>query len=166
MVKPKLSIFAAPLLWACCSLAAEPDPGSLRACAAEKDDGLRLACYDREVRDVMPLPSVVAPADRPAEPPRVEDKFGARGGELARKQAREDEKVQLKEVSARVTSLEQRPRGERVFTLDNGQVWVEKRRANYMPVEVGETVTITSGALGAYRLSEDTGRSTQVQRVQ
>jgi hypothetical protein len=53
-----------------------------------------------------------------------------------------------------------------VFTLDNGQVWVEKRRESYLPVEVGETVTIVAGALGAFRLRQASGRSTQVQRVQ
>ena len=164
-MKRKLMMLLGFLSWACCSLAlaAEPNREALRACVAEKDEGLRLACYDRELQSLVAQPAAPEP---PPEPDVQEDKFGARGGEMARKQARAEEKTAIKEVVARITSLGQRPRGERVFTLDNGQVWVEKRRESYLPVEVGETVTIVAGALSSYRLSEASGRSTQVQRVQ
>ena len=166
----KSEMLCALTLWACGSIAVAAESGAdaLRACAAEKDDAIRLACYDREVGHAAAQPATAAapaPVLAPTTPEAPLDTFGARGGEMARKKAREEEKTEIKEVTVRITALAQRPRGERVFTLDNGQVWVEKRRTPYLPVKEGDTVTITAGALSAFRLSVG-GRSTQVQRLQ
>lgn len=45
---------------------AQDVPASLRACAAESDPGLRLDCYDREMKRLLAAP---APAVRPTSPP-------------------------------------------------------------------------------------------------
>jgi hypothetical protein len=68
-------------------------------------------------------------------------------------------------MSATVTSIDKRPRGELVVTLDNGQVWAQKNADRYFPLEVGDTVEILAGALGSFRLLAGS-RATAVTRVQ
>ena len=70
-----------------------------------------------------------------------------------------------KRMSATVTSIDKRPRGELVVTLDNGQVWAQKNADRYFPLEVGDTVEILAGALGSFRLLAGS-RATAVTRVQ
>jgi hypothetical protein len=70
-----------------------------------------------------------------------------------------------KRMSATVTAIEKRPRGELVVTLDNGQVWAQKNADRYFPLEVGDPVAILAGALGSFRLIAGS-RATPVTRVQ
>jgi hypothetical protein len=70
-----------------------------------------------------------------------------------------------KRMSATVTVIDKRPRGELVVTLDNGQVWAQKNVDRYFPLEVGDPVEILAGALGSFRLIAGS-RSTAVTRVQ
>ena len=48
-------------------------------------------------------------------------------------------------MSATVTAIDKRPRGELVVTLDNGQVWAQKNAERYFPLEVGDPVAILAG---------------------
>jgi uncharacterized cupin superfamily protein len=98
----------------------------ITACTREKDDALRLACFDR--------------AAAPQEPA-------------------------AKRISATVTAIETRTRGELVVTLDNGQVWAQKDSGTYFPLKVGDAVTILAGTLGSFRLISG-NRATAVTRVQ
>jgi len=145
-----------------------------RACLKVSDDAQRLACFDREIGRLA-TPSAPAAASAAAEaaaatkaapPPAVasEAEFGVRGSAVARKQ--EDEKSQLDSLSARVTNVSTRPRGERVVTLDNDQVWVELKAESYFPVKAGDQVTIQAGTLNSYRMQLPSGRSTHVRRLQ
>ena len=70
-----------------------------------------------------------------------------------------------KRMSATVTSIDKRPRGELVVTLDNGQVWAQKSADRYFPLEIGDTVEILAGALGSFRLIAGS-RAIAVTRVQ
>ena len=73
-------------------------------------------------------------------------------------------KAVTKRISAIVTGIEKRPRGELVITLDNGQVWAQKEAA-YFPLKVGDPVAILAGALGSFRLIV-ANRATAVTQVQ
>ncbi|MGC1386532.1 MAG: hypothetical protein WA807_00840, partial [Steroidobacteraceae bacterium] len=64
-----------------------------------------------------------------------------------------------------VAKLATRPRGELVVTLDNGQVWQQLTAVDYFPLKAGDTVEISSGALGSYVLSAPSKRSTKVTRI-
>ena len=135
-----------------------------RACAAQSDDAHRLACYDREIGRLIakePHAAAVAPAKAPAP----EASFGARGSEVARKQEQASP-PQPGNLTAKIAKVDQRPRGERVMTLDNGQVWVERSAASFFPVKVGDQITIQAGTLGSYRLQLPSGRSTLVTRLE
>jgi hypothetical protein len=108
------------------ALAAEDDLAArIAACTREKDDALRLACFDRAAVPQEPAP---------------------------------------KRISAIVTAIETRTRGELVVTLDNGQVWAQKESGAYFPLKVGEPVTILAGTLGSFRLISG-NRATAVTRV-
>ena len=122
----------------------------LRACTQEHDDGKRLACFDRETVALPPL-------DRdqkavPASPPE----FGLiEKANPARPQKETD----------RVAAVTQRPNGVLVFSLENGQLW-KATDQQYLPVHVGDSVTIHAGALGSFWLSAaGSNRTVRVTRV-
>jgi hypothetical protein len=152
----------------------------VRACRTETDDARRLSCYDRAAAtlDKSAAPSapsaraapatvnapkapanVVAPASAPASSAAAE--FGVSEGPLAAKR----QATGLKQITAVVTSVSVRPRGELLMTLDNGQVWQQNQAVEYFPLNVGDTVKISSAALGSYLLLTPAKRTTKVTRV-
>ena len=125
-------------------------PPGLRACAQEKDDPQRLACYDREMAHYTVPP---------------EQAFGLTPEKVRKTQHIESVAAEPQRLSATVTSLAQRPHGEIVFTLDNGQVWVQQEAADSR-VKVGDVISIKPGSFGSYFLYSTSGRATRVKRVQ
>jgi hypothetical protein len=130
----------------------------IAACTREQDDARRLACFDRAA---APKAAAASPKVSAAET------FGVQGSELAR--SRDDGKPEPedapKRISAKVTAIEKRARGELVVTLDNGQVWAQKEVGAYFPLKVGDPVAILAGTLGSFRLIAG-NRATAVTRVQ
>ena len=152
-------LFAATLLSSLAhpALAADDELAQrIAACTRERDDALRLACFDRAAAPSAPAPKVDA-----------QQTFGVHGSELARSRDDGDEKSDAppKRITAKVTTVDKRPRGELVFTLDNGQVWAQKEVGAYFPVKAGDPVTILAGTLGSFRLVV-ANRATAVTRVQ
>jgi hypothetical protein len=149
------------------------------ACAAMTDEAARLNCFDRAADDLKPpvvvaeppapepaaapvpaaAPAPAAAAKAPTEPLAM---FGM-NPELASKQ--EPEKVELTQISAVVVEITKRTRGERVMTLDNGQVWTEKGAESYFRVKVGDTVVIKKISMGGYRMVGRGNRASAVRRI-
>lgn len=173
----------APLLHPCASIAAEGSAlERAQACVDLSDDARRLACYDAAMgvdsdseraaganaanppvaqnAPVSPVPSS-APED-----PTATERFGY-SGDIAREKVDREAAAapKLKMLQARITAIERLPLGEFVVTLDNGQVWRQKSKESIGPLHVGDQVTIRAGALGSFRLSGSSNRSTLVQRV-
>lgn len=143
------------------ALAADDDLAQrIAACTREHDDARRLACFDR---------AAAPQAAAQIAAPKVDatQTFGVQGSELARN--RDDDKPQSetapKKISATVTAIEKRARGELVVTLDNGQVWAQKEVGAYFPLKIGDPVAILAGTLGSFRLIAG-NRATAVTRVQ
>ena len=139
------------------ALAADDDLAQrIAACTREQDAARRLACFDRAAPKAAASPKVDAT-----------ETFGVHGSELAR--SRDDGKPESeappKRISAQVTAIEKRARGELVITLDNGQVWAQKEVGSYFPLKVGDPVSILAGTLGSFRLIAG-NRATAVTRVQ
>jgi hypothetical protein len=172
------------------------------ACARERDDTARLACFDRLTENAAAAASTSAPAPqapgavKTADPPvapaaaatataagtaagaagaaapstkSAVDDFGVKGSEVARQRDAEAQKQpgapeKIDHINASVAALSTRGHGEMVVTLDNGQVWAQKE-AQYIPIKVGDKVTILAGALHSYRLVAS-GRATAVTRIQ
>jgi hypothetical protein len=122
----------------------------LRACTQEHDDGKRLACFDRETVALPPLGR--EQKEVRASPPE----FGlVEKPNAARPQNETD----------RLEAVTQRPNGALVFSLENGQLW-KATDQQYLPVHVGDSVTIRAGALGSFWLSAaGSNRTVRVTRV-
>jgi hypothetical protein len=79
------------------------------------------------------------------------DEFGMTE-QLANQSPDVDWPAELTEISATVTEVHKRPGGEHVVTLDNGQVWTEKRVEHGFRVKEGDTLVIKKGRMGGYRM--------------
>ena len=128
----------------------------IAACTSEQDDARRLACFDRAAAPKAAAPKVDATQT-----------FGVQGSELARSREDSDSRPEgpPKRISASVTAIDKRPRGELLITLDNGQVWAQKEAGAYFPLKVGDPVAVLAGTLGSFRLIAG-NRATAVTRVQ
>lgn len=71
----------------------------------------------------------------------------------------------IEDITATVAEISARPYGELIIRLDNGQVWEQKHVDRRFKLRVGETVTVKKGGVTGYRLSGDSNRSIQVQRI-
>jgi hypothetical protein len=151
-------------------------PDALRACHAEMDIARRVTCYDRVTASLdkptdgpnsTASPATTQTAASGAETPGTKDRsaaaeFGVREGPLdAKKQT-----AAPRQISAVITRIERRPRGELVMTLDNGQVWAQIEPPEYFPLQVGDRVQISAAWLGSYLLLAPSKRSTRVSRIQ
>jgi hypothetical protein len=134
------------------------------ACAAEKDDTRRLACFDAAVDRARTAPANPAPVVV-AAPLSQEEKFGLRGELKQEKAQKVPELQELEQLQAQVTKVSTKPHGELVVTLENGQVWTEIQTNSGARVKAGDRVAIKSGALGSFLLVAPNGRSTRVTRV-
>ncbi|HLT89672.1 MAG TPA: hypothetical protein VKZ85_01915 [Woeseiaceae bacterium] len=146
---------------------AEEVPDAFRRCAGLEDDAERLACYDRAVgREI---------AGRTAQAPEATDGVpeSARAPAAAEPAAAvagfglpTERKEGIREISATVERITVRANGERIFTLDNGQVWVEDSPTRSVRVKEGDTVRIRAGLFNSFRLSVgESRRSTAVDRA-
>jgi hypothetical protein len=162
-------------LSATCATADEPDD-RLRRCADVESDAQRLACYDNASRQksaqpsgeqeavAEPAASVPAAAEAPATSmaprPAAEDRFGVGAPPEPESPAEEPD-----ELGGNITAIEVRRNGERIFTLDNGQVWAEKSPSPSLHLKVGDRIAIKSGLFGSHRLFGSGNRSSGVYRV-
>lgn len=141
-------------------------PADFLACAAERDDARRLACFDAAVSQAKAQPAASQPP--PVAAPTLlskEEKFGLRGDLKQEKAKQAPELAELKELQASVTKVAAKPYGELVLTLDNGQVWYEIQTNTGVRVKVGDPVVIKAGALNSFILVAPNGRSSKVSRV-
>ena len=124
---------------------------TLRRCAKERDPAQRLACFDAIVSTLPQLE-----ADRFGMTADIERKRDP----LAVQQAKDEV------LSGKISGLRQTPRGEWIFTLDNGQVWVQAEASPNIAFAVGEGVHIKHGAMSSLWLLADQHRKVRVKRLQ
>jgi hypothetical protein len=130
--------------------AAEPLADGLRRCARESDREQRLACYDALANS---LPKVEA------------DQFGMTAAIAQQREPEAAQHVEPAVLPATIAALQEGRSGEWIFTLDNGQVWVQAEPRPGMRFAVGEHVQIEHGAMSSLWLAADKGRKTRVRRV-
>ena len=124
---------------------------TLRRCAKESDPAQRLACFDAIV---SALPQLEA------------DRFGMTA-DIERKRNPEAVPQAKHEVlTGKISALRQAPHGERIFTLDNRQVWIEAETRPNLQFAVGEEVHIEHGAMSSLWLVADQHRKVRVERQQ
>jgi hypothetical protein len=131
--------------------AIEPLADGLRRCSLESDEAKRLACFD---------------ALASALPKIRSDQFGMTV-DIARKRdpvAGFDSRNDV--LPGKITALQEVANGQFIFTLDNGQLWIQAEPKPGVHFAVGETVQIEHGAMGSLWLAADHHRKTRVKRIQ
>jgi hypothetical protein len=173
----------------------DPLPVQLKHCAALTDAGVRLACYDAlagssasnqvsaptaatsssavtagiaasnsppAASSAPPAATGAQPAASGASPAQADMEFGVHNGPLEAKLINPQRE---KHMLAVVSAISNRPRGELIVTLDNGQVWAQIEATRY-PLKPGDQVEIDVGAMGSYVLwSPSNRRATKVTRI-
>lgn len=114
--------------------------GQLRECAAMKEDDDRLACFDK-VSANLPGEATAATGPVPSPPPKAD--------------------VPTR-ITAQVTTLRELSTGELLIELDNGQRWRTIPEDARLMLKVGDTVTISRGAFGSFRLATPGNRFARV----
>jgi hypothetical protein len=128
----------------------EPVADGLRRCSRETDEHQRLACFDALANA---LPQIKA------------DQFGMTA-DVAHKR---DPAVGFDHsdvLTGKINGLQEAASGQWIFTLDNGQLWIQAEPKPGMHFSVGEAIQIEQGAMGSLWLAADHHRKTRVKRVQ
>lgn len=141
---------------------------ALHPCATLAAASERLACYDRafppQAAAVPAPPAQVQAASAAAEAtvPKRPEAVSAFGlpAQPAPVPANE-----VGEISATVMRIDRNNRGERVFTLDNGQRWMQAESGRSVPLAEGAAVTIERAAFGGFRLVTPAGAGLRVRRL-
>ena len=122
-------------------------------------------------RTGVPAP---APAPQPAETrtggtptPSAASEVDAFGmtAQIQRKENGGTPSPRLDKLTARIASVSQKPLGEFIVTLDNGQVWEEAESTSHLPLRAGDDITIKRGMLGAFYMSSHQVLGLRVKRV-
>lgn len=150
--RPAIARVALALLCVFPALAADP-VDALARCRALTDDTARLACYD------------AAAATFTADEALAPEKPGA-GTDPAPTDAQEPGPAgnEPGALPTRIVSIAERPRGERVFELEDGSRWTEQTRERTRFRE-GDRVTVQRTALGGSLLVREAGGATRVRRL-
>jgi hypothetical protein len=111
----------------------------------------------------VPPPGSFAPPD-PKDPVAI-DRFGLTPDMQHQRQEEGRAPKELPQITAKVTSVRYKARGELVVGLDNGQTWEQAEYDGDVSMSVGETVTIKAGALTAYYMKPRVGRIVRVRRI-
>jgi len=124
---------------------------ALRRCAKESDPAQRLACFDAIVST---LPQVEA------------DRFGMTADIERKREPVAVQQAKAQVLTGRISALRQALHGERIFTLDNRQVWIEAEARPNIQFAAGEEVHIEHGAMSSLWLVADKHREVRVTRLQ
>jgi len=122
-------------------------------CATVVDPTERLECYD----EAFPPAEGVRTASIDREARRLEAlrDFGLSKVQKAERDP-EQYDVGPEKIEAAVTKVSYRSTGERVVSLDNGQIWVITEVTDKGWFKAGDRITVRTAALGTFML--DTGR--------
>lgn len=148
--------------------AAEAVAPDLLACSKLGRNSERLACYDAAIQ--RRLAPISAPGEHVVDAATVAKTPEASFGAVApRKETTPGEtaptRTELQSVSAAITKLTPLNEGFLQLSLDNGQVWRQIEGSSALLLKVGDTVSISRGALGSFILATPSGRHVKVKRV-
>ncbi len=159
--------------------AAAPDNNALLACYQMQEAAARLQCFDREVaplarqalantpapavRAQTPAANVQVPAATVRTPPGPVPAPAASRPEFGQEQLKRSDQPAPSEdslsITARITSQRSAAQGTYLVSLDNGQVWRHETGSQAEYLKPGDSVTISRGSLGSYRLTRDAGKA-------
>lgn len=138
------------------SRAQEP-PAPSHPCSEVPDPTERLACFDEAF---PPTPEAVEVREEVAR-----EQFGLSEEELRKRNPDRVTDTAPGHIQAAVTDVSYRRSGERLITLDNGQMWLETASARHGVVSEGDAVEIRRAVGGSYRLVTPARVGLRVRRV-
>lgn len=139
--------------------AAVPQTAS-HACASVAAASDRLACYDAA------FPPVPGAVDLASEREKALKDFGLNKSQL---RDRDPDRMQVlapDRIEGSVARLSVRPTGERLVTLDSGQVWLLTEVTMKGPLVIGDRVTIREASLGSHMLLTPKHIALRARRIQ
>lgn len=174
-----------PAAWASQSLA------PLLACRGIADPAARLQCFDRETATLaadaapakVPAQPSVATAGSPSAPSsgavsmspsasaasgsaEALRNFGLPPSAIAAKEVAAGKRpADLSRIQAHVTELSRAGDGRMVFTLDNGQIWLQVLSEGDLLLRPGDDVTISRALFQSFMLKTGSGRGCRVTRI-
>ena len=122
----------------------------LRRCAGESAEAARLACFDALAAT---LPKIRA------------DQFGMSAAIAEKRDPGIVAREQAETLDGKIKDLRQNAQGLWIFTLDNGQIWIQSETRANLSFAIGESIHIEHGAMGSLWLAADKARKTKVRRL-
>ncbi len=142
--------------------AAVAGPQQSHACAAVLEADARLACYDKAFPPSAGAQSETV--DLEVRRKQAVENYGFSERQLFERNP-EQGKVDPDHIRATVKGVAERSRGERVVTLENGQVWMLTEGTSRGRLRSGDQVTIRNAALGTYMLVTPSGIALRAKRL-
>lgn len=143
---------------------AAPSPGQSHPCAGIADASDRLGCYDAAfspAADAQP-----SAADLQAGRERALTEFGLNPVQLREREPDRMRVVAPDRIEATIARVGSRPTGERMVTLDSGQVWLLTDVTTKGHLKNGDKVVIRKAAMGSYMLLTPSQIPLRARRVQ
>ncbi|HVR81110.1 MAG TPA: hypothetical protein VHF02_03330 [Luteimonas sp.] len=140
---PLLHVFASVVLSLTVTAGATAAESSAHPCTTVTDPTERLACYDAAFPPA---------ADAQSERDKALREFGLNKAQLRVRDAENKRDVWPDRIEATVARVSSRATGERVVTLDSGQVWLLTEVTSRGHLTSGDRVVIREAALGTYML--------------
>ncbi len=148
---------------------AETSAAGVQRCALISSDAERLRCYDDLARVLAQQTEGEGNDSQPPPPPVQPAPIVDPVDEFGRTAAMDDQPAlpsnALQSLTATITRVTRRQRGERVFALDNGQVWAETESKPSGLLRTGDTIEIRRGRFGGFRLYGQGKRGYRVERL-
>jgi hypothetical protein len=138
--------------------------GPLLACRAIAEEPARLACFDRESAALTAAPA--APVKSAPSPAEAKQNFGLPDTVVAKKEvAAGTRAADASNIDAHIAALSVAGNGRSVFTLDNGQIWLQLLTEGDLLLKPGDVVKISRAAFNSYWLQTQSGRGCKVTRI-
>lgn len=131
--------------------------GDAHPCSRIANSTERLACFD----EAFPP----APADIEAREQAAREQFGLSEAELVERDPSRARDETPRLIEAQITDVSFRRSGERLITLDNGQMWLETAPSRHGVLSDGDAVEIRRAVGGSYRLFTSARVGLRVRRV-
>lgn len=138
--------------------AAPQVPG--HACASIRGTTERLACYDAA------FPPVANAVDAASVRKQALEDFGLNKAQLRDRDPQRMDMASPDRIEGTIARLSERANGQRVITLDSGQVWLLTEVTMKGHLRVGDPVTIREAALGSHMLLTQKKVALRAKRIQ
>lgn len=133
-------------------------------CSSVTDPTERLACYDADSPPAAGARS--GTIDLQAEREKALRAFGLNKAQLRVREPDRMRATSPDKIQATVAHVGFRPTGERVVTLDSGQVWLLTEVTLKGSLKSGDAIVIREGALGSYMLLTSKRIPLRARRIQ